>query len=388
MALSSSEGLAAYSIASAVKKLDLSEELAEIIRTDNTSLLSRVGAGGLVATQLKHIWPEDKLNPNTATLTEGSELTADDTTITVGTDEGERFKVGTIFKFNERNKTELCRVTAISGDDLTVTRGYGSTSGETHADGTTIMIVSHTKQEDWKPTQEDWSQERTGPYNYLTLMGYGIAITRRRQAVSHAGVPSEFAHQSAYRLKEFMRQLDSSIINSIRSSSEGGAADYSSMGGLIEFVSQSGGNTNTDAETLTPSVLNAMIKQIWDDGGMVAGGRLAVIVGGVQKRKISAFDQAYRRMEFDSKSAGYVVEKFISDLGFECEVIVDPWMPDDTCVVGDLNRLKVGPLSGEGVALEDIAKTGRLIEAMISGEYTCEIRNAKEAFAIHTNLSS
>jgi len=388
MALSSSEGLAAYSIASAVKKLDLSEELAEIIRTDNTSLLSRVGAGGLVATQLKHIWPEDKLNPNTATLTEGSELTADDTTITVGTDEGERFKVGTIFKFNERNKTELCRVTAVSDDDLTVERGYGSTSGETHADGTTIMIVSHTKQEDWKPTQEDWSQERTGPYNYLTLMGYGIAITRRRQAVSHAGVPSEFAHQSAYRLKEFMRQLDSSIINSIRSSSEGGAADYSSMGGLIEFVSQSGGNTNTDAETLTPSVLNAMIKQIWDDGGMVAGGRLAVIVGGVQKRKISAFDQAYRRMEFDSKSAGYVVEKFISDLGFECEVIVDPWMPDDTCVVGDLNRLKVGPLSGEGVALEDIAKTGRLIEAMISGEYTCEIRNAKEAFAIHTNLSS
>lgn len=388
MALSAATGAAAYSIAAAVKKLDLSEELAEIIRTDNTALLSRIGAGGLVASQLKHIWPEDKLNPNTATVTEGAELADDDVTLTVGTDEGVRFKIGTIFKFNERNKTELCRVTAISGDDLTIVRGYGSTSGETHADGTTIMIVAHTKQEDWKPTQEDWTQERTGPYNFLTLFGLGIAITRRRQAVSHAGVPSEFAHQAAYRLKEIMRQLNGSIINSIRSASEGGAADYSSMGGLIEFTSQATGNTNSTAEAATPSVLNAMIKQIWDDGGMVAGGRLAILTGGIQKQKISAFDNAYRRMDFDSKIAGYVVEKFISDLGFECDVIVDPSMPDDTLIIGDLNRLKVGPLTGEGVALEDIAKTGRLIEAMISGEYTCEIRNALEAWAIHTNLSS
>ena len=154
-------------------------------------------------------------------------------------------------------------------------------------------------------------------------MGYGIAITRQRQAVSHAGVPSELAHQSAYRLKEFMRQLDSSIINSIRSDSEGGAADYSSFGGLIEFVSASGGNITTASEALTPSVMNAMIKQIWDDGGMVAGGRLACIVGGVQKRKISAFDQAYRRLDYESRAAGYVVERFLSDLGFEVEIIVD-----------------------------------------------------------------
>lgn len=37
--------------------------------------------------------------------------------------QGSRFKVGTIFKFNEKGKTEMCRVTAISGDALTVERG-------------------------------------------------------------------------------------------------------------------------------------------------------------------------------------------------------------------------------------------------------------------------
>ncbi|GAI04551.1 unnamed protein product, partial [marine sediment metagenome] len=125
-----------------------------------------------------------------------------------------------------------------------------------------------------------------------------------------------------------------------------------------------------------------------DDGGLVAGGRLGCIVGGVQKRKISAFDNAYRRMDFESRVAGYVVERFLSDLGFEVEIIVDPWMPDDTIVVGDLNRLRVGPLSTDAVALEDLAKRGRMIEAMLSGTYTMECRNVLEAFAIHTSLTS
>ena len=235
MALSASTGFAAYNIAAAVKKLDLSEELAEIIRTDNTAFLSRIGAAGLVATQLKHSWPEDKLNPNTATES-GVGIDASVTSVAVVAGQGSRFKIGTLFKDNTAGKSEVIRVTAVSTDTLTIERGVGSTNGETHAASFPIMIIAHTKQEDWKPTQEDWSQERSGVYNYLTTMGYGLAITRTRQAVSHAGVPDEFAHQAAYRLQEFMRQLDSSVINSVRSGTEGGAADYSSMGEIYRPI--------------------------------------------------------------------------------------------------------------------------------------------------------
>ena len=335
------------------------------------------------------------MNPNTAT-TVGT-ITTTTVTINVSSGQGSRFKIGSLFKFNVANSNEVVQVTDVTTDALTVVRGVSSTTPIAIADGTLtqIMIISHNKQEGWKPTQEDWTQERYGNYNYLTGMGYGITITSRRQAVSHAGVPSEFAHQAAYRLKEFMRQLDSAIINSVRSASEGSASVYSSMGGLIQFVSgdlvitgEPAGNTNTTAEDLSPSVLNAMAKQIWDQGGMMAGGRLFCLVGGVQKRKIAAFDQAYRRTDFNTKTVGYTVEKFLSDLGFEIEVIVDPWVPDDVCIIGDLNRIKVGPLQTSGVSLEDVAKTGKTIEAMIYGDYTMEVRNATEAFAIHRNLKS
>ena len=65
-----------------------------------------------------------------------------------------------------------------------------------------------------------------------------------------------------------------------------------------------------------------------------------------------------------------------------------PWVLDDICIIGDLNRLRVGPLQTMAVSLEDIAKTGALIEAMITGQYTLEVRNSLEAFAIHSALTS
>lgn len=382
MALATATGAASFDITSGTGMLDLSMELAEVIRADNTSLLSRVGLGGFTSTQKTHKWNEDSLNANTDTLNEA--LDASETAVDVV--DGTKFKIGTLFKFNERNKTEVCRVTAISTNTLTVERGHGSTSGETHANGTEIMIIAHTKQESWKPSQEDWTKERSTAFNYHSILGMGLAITYSRQNIDHAGIASEFAHQTAYRLKEIMRSLDSSIINSIRSASEGSDTDYGSMAGIIEYVSQSGGNVTTTQEDLTEAVTNALHKDTWDDasGAMSRG---FILVGGALKRVISTFDQAYRRSDFNSNVAGFTVEKFITDLGFELEVIVDPWMPDDVMIIGDLDRIKVGPLQGDAMRVENLARTGRLIEAMVTGQYTMEVRNSKEAFGIHRNLA-
>ncbi len=383
MALATAVGAASFDITAGTGKIDLSEELAEVIRLDNTALLNRVGAGGFTATQRSHKWNEDKLNPNTATLNEA--LDASETAIDVATDHGARFAVGTLFKFNERNKTEVCRVTGVSSDTLTVERGHGSTDGETHADQATIIIIAHTKQEGWKPTQEDWTQERTSVTNNTQIFGMGITLARSRQEIDHAGIASEFAHQTAYRLKEIMRSLDSSIINGIKSAAAASDSDYGSMGGIIEYASGSGGNVTTTAEDLTEAVTNALYKDIWDDSGGALG-RGFILVGGALKRVISTFDQAYRRTDFDTRSVGFTVERFLTDLGFELEVIVDPWMPDDIMVIGDLDRVKVGPLQGDTMAAEMLAKTGRTIEAMVTGQYTCEVRNATSAFGIHRNL--
>lgn len=44
------------------------------------------------------------------------------------------------------------------------------------------------------------------------------------------------------------------------------------------------------------------------------------------------------------------------------------------------------PLEGDAMRAEELAKTGRSCKAQVTGQYTAEFRNAKEAFAIHTTL--
>lgn len=379
MALAAASGLGSFD-QSAGEFLDLSNELAEIIRRDNTAFLNKIGISGM-ATETSHSWMEDQLNPNTATAAEDLDSGAE-TVLDVTTGHGVRFKVGTLFKDAAAGKTEVMQVTGISTDALTIVRGYGSTSGETHANGFTIQIIAHPKQEG-QDASDDESRVRTKVTNYTQIFERGVKVTYTMRNVNQAGVADEFTFQIARRLMEIMRELDSTLINGIKSADAGSDTSYRSMGGLIEFVSQVGGNIDTDSEALSPTVINDMAKQVWDDGGYPD----FILVGGKQKRAISAFDQSYRRKEYDSTVAGFLVDKFVSDLGFVLDVWVDPWMPDDMAIIGERGKIRVMPLQGDAMRAEDLAKTGRAWKSMVSGQYTAEFRNAKEAFAIHSNLT-
>jgi len=387
MGLSTVASAASFDVTANTNQLDLSEELAEIIRPDNTIMISRIGVDGFVGKQTTKRWNEDSLNPNSATAEDSADgvLTDsdDDTSLDVTSGEEGRFKVGTIFKDKAQGKSEVMQVTAIDSNVLTITRSYGSTSAEDHEQNFDIHIIAHLKQESWEPGDEDWTKERSGVYNFMQIFGRGLNISHTRQAIDHTAIADEFAHQVAYRLKEISRELDSSVINSIRSASAGSDTVYRSMAGLIEWASQDDGNTNSSEEDFDEGVVNTMVKQIFDDGGEPN----FILMGGAKKQTFSTFDQAYRRMAFDSRTAGYVVEQFMSDLGFVLDAIVDPWIPDDIVIVGDLAKFKIGPLQNDKMRVEDLAKTGRLLKAMVTGQYTNECRNAIEAFAIHSNLN-
>jgi len=379
MALAISSGATSFAQADG-EFLDLSNELAEIIRRDNTAFIGRLGISG-EATETLHSWMEDSLNANNF-VSSATALNTSVTTMSAVTGEGSRLKVGSLIKDKVAGSTEVMQVTAISGDTLTVVRGYGSTSGQTHLASAEYLIFANTQQES-QDAPGDESTTRSKVSNYTQIFTKGVKISTTMRAVLQAGVADEFTFQVARRLMEIMRELDSSVINGISSGSQGSDSVYRSMGGIIEFVSASGGNINTTAEALTPSVLNDMCKQIWDKGGNPD----FILVSGKQKRAISSFDQAYRRSSYDGKVAGYVVDKFMSDLGFMLDVVVDPWMPDDVLIVGDLSKCKVLPLRQDSMRVEELAKTGRADKAQVTGQYTAEFRNATEAFAYHNNLS-
>ena len=386
MPLATAVPLASYDQA-AGETLDLSNELAEIIRRDNTSFLGRVGISG-VATQTKHSWMEDSLNANSATTPNSAAGFLDDseTSLDVSAGHGLRFRPGTMFKDSATGKSEVIQVTGVSTDTLTIVRGYGGTTAQVHgvsaATGFSIQIISHPAQEG-QDMPADESKIRTKVSNFTQIFQKGISVSHTMRAVNQAGVADEFSLQVSRRLMEVMRELDSALINGISSASQGSDTVYRSMGGIVQYASQAGGNVSSVSEALTLSVINTMCKQIWDDGGYPD----FILVGGKQKRAIATFDQSARRSNYDTQTAGYVVDRIITDLGFMLDVIVDPQVPDDVIIIGDLDKVKVMPLANSAMHVEDIAKTGASTKAMIYGEYTAEFRNAKEAFAFHDNLS-
>ena len=369
---------------SAVYKLDLSEVLANIL-LDDTDLLSAIGISG-EATQTKYSWVEDALNATTV-ISLGN-ITNSGVALALSASHLARITAGTLLKNTLSGKTEVVQVTAVGAASATIVRGYGATSGVAH-NGTgatsagTWDIISNPRPQGMTGPKDE-STTRGLKFNFTQIFSKGVKITGTAQAIDHAGVSSEDAYQIDLRLRELKRELDRTLIMGVRAPTDVTGSAYGTMGGLIDFVGfiSTSGNTNGTVETLTPSVINAMAKQIFNKGGMPTH----IVVGGTQKQKISTFDQEFRRSTLDSRRSGYTVEEFVTDLGINLQIVVDRWVPADVALVIDSSKVKVMPLRTRAFYLEKLAKTGDSNDWQIVGEYTAEVRNATEAHAYHFNL--
>src|SRR3990167_1080317 len=366
-----------------VYKLDVSEMLSAIL-LDDTDFLSYIGVSGETATETKHQWVEDALNATTVLQSGGTSFLSGTTATVLVVSAGQQARItaGTLLKDEISGSPEVVQVTARSGVSATVTRGYGSSPAEAHLVSATWRIIAHARPQGMEGPKDE-STTRAFKYNFTEIFSKGVKLTGTAQAIEHYGVGAEDTYQIDLRLRELKRELNQALIMGIRAPNDVGATTYGTMGGVIEFSSLlNTGNSNSTAETLTPSVLNAMAKQVFDDGGNPD----FVLVGALQKQKISLFDQEFRRSTLDTRRAGYTVEEFVTDLGVNLRVIVDRWVPTDVAIVGDSSKIKVLPLTGRAFFLEKLAKTGDSERWQIVGEYTAEFRNAAETLASHTKL--
>lgn len=363
---------------SAVYKLDLSDMIAAIL-LDDADFLGYHGISNEVATQTKHEWDEDSLNPTTVKTTNGS-ISSAATAIGISASQLARITAGTILKDQLSGKNEVIQVTAVGAASATVTRAFGGTTAVAHAALSTWEIIANPRPQGMAGPKDE-SVARTRPHNFTQIFSKGVKITGTAEAISHNGLTSEQEYQVDKRLRELKRELDRNCIMGMRAGQPSDSV-YGAFGGMQYWLTVANtANHNSSAETLTPSVLNTLIKNCWNLGLNPD----TVLVGGTQKQKISLFDQEFRRSTLDSRRAGYTVEEFVSDLGINLRIVVDRWVPNDQCYVYMRDQVKIMPLQTRGFFLEPLAKTGDSHDWQIVGEYTMEFKNASAA-AAHTNL--
>src|SRR5438552_7440870 len=134
-------GKATYSAGATLPELaqDVSDIIG-IVSPFETPLLDHLGDPQRAATSTIHEWLEDTLLPNTDAVDDQT-LTNPTTLTTFTVEHGDRFQVGDQIKL--QGKTEVMLVTAVSGNDLTVTRNYGGSTNTSVQDNDVVLIIGN-----------------------------------------------------------------------------------------------------------------------------------------------------------------------------------------------------------------------------------------------------
>ena len=384
MALASYSGWGSYDAPNAAH-LDLSDELSAVLNAD-TAMLGRIPSGG-VATNVDHYWVNETLNAVTITLNEGAELSATDTTLTIVSNSAPR--VGDLLMDEAIGKQEVMQVvTVTNATTLEVVRGVGDSApaGEVHAAGAVLRVIGSPVQEG-DAGVADRTVARTRVHNVCQIFKKEVEISGTQQAIRLAGVPDEYNHQLAMRMLQLRRELGQSVILGVKITNTGaGGSDsvYRSMDGIRNFTRANSSQLVTTSEAMGEGVVNNLARLIYNQGG-----EYNFALGAAdQMTKFSDLHKDKVRLAPSDKMRGVFVNKFLTDLGVEIDLIIDRWALKGDLIIGDQGRLKLVPLQGRALQGTPLAKTGDAMRGMIVGEYTLEVRNAAQCFALHSGLTA
>ena len=379
-------GKATYSAGSALP--EIAEDVADIISMVSpfeTPLLNALGDPLYAARSTHHEWIEDSLLPNKDAINDSNFTDpAADTDFDV--DNGDRFRVGD--QILVAGSEELMLVTGLNGNTLTVVRGYAGTTAENLANNQVIHILGNAALEGAdKPQVRFTNRVRKG--NYAQIFTAAVEVSGSELAVRQASLADELDYQKQLRLRELLRDLESTVINGGQPSAspEGSGMVRRTLKGILSHIATHifypGDTGFPSGNDLDEGKINYALRQIWESSSSRAD---LIVVNGFQKRKINAFLTGVRAYGPDDRKYADMVEEYESDYG-KCKIIVSRWVPQDAVLLLDSSRILVLPLAGRSFHFKPLASGGDYECGQLIGEYTLELRN-EEAHGYIRGLSA
>jgi len=381
-------GKATYSAGSTLPEIaeDISD-IVSIVSPYETPLLAHLGDSPRPAASTYHEWLEDELLPNTDAVDDSTwtDPAADET---FGVDNADYFRVGD--QVQPDGSGELLVVTAVDaqGGTITVVRGYGGTTAEDLADNQVLHILGHAALEgDDAPNVSFTSRSRKG--NWTQIFTSSVRVSGSDLAVRKLSVADELDYQKQERLRELLRNLESTVISGIMPSADpqGSASVRRTLKGIIPFLTtnvfEPGVGSFPSDTDLTEAQLNLALRMIWEQ----ASSRVdTIVVNGYQKRRINGFMTSGRAYGADDVSYRDLVSMYESDFGV-CRVVLSRSMPAGAALLVDSARINVLPLAGRSFHYKPLAAGGDYEAGQVIGEYTLELRN-ENAHGIITGLDT
>jgi len=343
------------------KKESVTDELL-LLNPHQTPMISLVGFGESVS-QVERQWFEDEMYADETTLT--AELTNSATTVAVA--DGSIFQAKHVIKIGE----ELALVTAVTGNNLTVTRGYAGTTATTAVNGAKVefQFVEGVEGADARKAR---FKSRKRVSNLTQIFDESISISGTAAATSEYGIDDLYEYEKQKKLLELALQLEKAVINGVKYESADGKVRQ--MGGIRQFIKSN--VFDAAGASLTLNKLGDAFQAIYEAGGFATGGNYKIIVGAKQKRAISAADSDKVSITRQDNGRGQVVDFFLSDFG-AAEILLNNNLAPDEVLIIDANRVAIKPLQTREFSHTFMGRTGDLITGQIVGEFTLEFHQEK-----------
>ncbi len=292
----------------------------------------------------------------------------DNSTTTMTVTNGAYFRYGDVIQVD----SEKMLVTAVSGNDLTIVRSWGTPAAASHNDASTITILTRAMPEGATYTTGH-TTVTSQPYNYTQIVSEAASVSKTELAMTRYGIEDSLDYQVAKlfadggRAGKLARFLAATFYHGERVQRAAGDA-FGGMGGIGTFVT-----TNVSAlagAALQRSDIHTKIRTIRDAGGACD----TLITGSWGVEKITQMYEGYITMTQSATRGGSKITSVQTPHG-EVELVYD-WM----CPAGYMyfvDSAKIGWLPMRPFATTKISEQGDFYVTDVVGEYTLVVANEK-----------
>lgn len=355
-------------------------EAFEIARSNRTGILQVVSMGGprQAYDGYKMGWLDFRIDATSSALT--AALT--DIATTVPVVDGGKFRAGMTVSASTGNEVML--VTAVSGNNLTVTRGFGGTTAAALPSGAVLTIDSVGREEN-SLAENDGIFQPDPVENFFQTMDTAVEFSRRALATIQFGGTNDLAFQISERIRQLTIQMDRALVRGRRATATIGGKTVTYTGGLRFYLDQAGAINTDGAGALTLDKINVINAEIVSRGGTAN----TIAVGIKQARVLSALVSANysssRLGEWTADEGSLLT--LPSDLplvGNVNRIVVDTNLADSELVIFDSSMVSVVPMAANNAEASGAWRTVDATQngqdgqrTRVIGDFAMEVRQSK-----------
>jgi hypothetical protein len=211
-------------------------EAFEIARSNRTGILSVVGMGSprQAYEGYKMGWLDFRIDATSSATTAAVLIGA----TTVPVVDGSKFRAG--MTLSPTGSQEVILVTAVSGNNLTVVRGFGGSTAAALTDGQVLTIDSVGREEN-SLAENDGIFQPDSVENFFQTMDTAVEFSRRALSTIQFGDTNSLAFQVSERIRQLTIQMDRALVRGRRAVATIGGKEVTYTGGLRFYATQVGG---------------------------------------------------------------------------------------------------------------------------------------------------